>query len=570
MFDIECKAYLKVCESIDSPVSLSCWMLASYGEWDTLVEKQVDPLHYNNASSFADDYLVCSILRKNHRVPTSFDREANAYEKFFDSERVCKETNERIRALVNGTISVPPEISHVLETARGIIWQVLGPLTGSKLQYAESNMRFGPGATTSVSGRDVTPSRKFTGSLHVTPRLYPYWPCLVPHLWRASVSDIKLRAASKVTCVPKDAKTDRIIAIEPHLNIFVQLGAGALIRKQLKYFGVDLNDQTRNQKLASSALVTKLATIDLSSASDTVSRELVWFLLPFEWSAFLDLSRTEYAEVRGEDIRLEKFSSMGNGYTFELESLIFYSLAVAAAGGRAGVNAYGDDIILPAASAPVLIETLNFLGFSVNTRKTFLAGRFYESCGMDFFDGINVRPFFWRGMRDDRTMVLYHMANSLRRYAHMRHGRLSCDKRFLPAWLYVISRLPDRERRYRIPDGYGDGGLIGNLDEAMPRKSKYGLEGWECTCYVASPRYRNAEPLGLLVANLVGGSSYTSALLPRETSGLSDNQFLRIGYRKIRRLPTRASYGVEPMRGHLRYCKHQVLFPTWTSLGSWE
>jgi hypothetical protein len=513
-------------------------MMAHYGEWDQLVEKSIDPLHYNDAESFADDYLAVSVLRKNHRVPTSFDRKKNAYEKFYDSERVCAETNQRIRGFVDGAITPHQKISHAIERARDIIWQILGPLTGSKLQFAESRFRFGPGATTSVSGRDVTPSRKFTSSLHVTPRLYPYWHSLVPRLWRTAVTDISLRCASKVTCVPKDAKTDRVIAIEPHLNIYVQLGIGALIRRQLKRFGVDLDDQTRNQKLAQQALSAGLATIDLSSASDTVSRELVWLLLPFEWASLLDLPRTEYAEVEGREIRLEKFSSMGNGYTFELESLIFFALALAVTGERAGVNAYGDDIILPKHAAPVLVEALNFLGFSVNTRKSYLAGRFYESCGMDFFDGVNVRPFFWKGQRDDARMVIYHLANSVRRYAHMRHAQTGCDIRFLPTWLYLVSQLKPADRNVRIPDGYGDGGLISNFDEATPSKAKHQVEGYISRCFVNLGKFRRAEPLGLLLAQLCC-------------------------------LPSRATDGVEPLRGFQRYCKVPVLFPHWTSLGEW-
>jgi len=519
-------------------------MLAQYGEWDQLVEKSIDPLHYNDANSFADDYLVVSVLRKNQRLPTSFDRKKNAYEKFFDSERVCAETNKRIRGFVNGTISVPPEISLVLERAQAIIWQILGPLTAPKLQYAESNMRFGPGATTSVSGRDVTPSRKFTSSLHVTPRLYPFWRALVPRLWRSAITDVTFRCASKVTCVPKDAKTDRIIAIEPHLNIYCQLGIGALIRRQLKRFGVDLNDQTRNQELAKSASETGLATIDLSSASDTVSRELVWLLLPVEWASLLDLPRTEYAEVNGVEHKLEKFSSMGNGYTFELESLIFFALAYACSGERSGTNAYGDDIILPQTDAPVLIQALDFLGFSVNTRKTFLAGRFFESCGMDFFDGVNVRPFFWKGEREEVTMVIYSHANSVRRYAQRRCGGLGCDVRFLPTWLYLVSRLSSADRRVRIPDGYGDGGLISNFDEATPSRARHhkdmnGWEGYLSPAYVNVGKVRSANPLGLLLAELCSR-------------------------------PTRATYGYEPIRGYQRYRKQLLLFPEWPSLGPWQ
>jgi len=567
--NVEIGAYLKICESVDTPVSLSCALLVKYGEWDQLVEKSINPAHYTTPASFADDYLVVSILRKNQRVKATFDREANAYAKFFDSERVCKETNERLRKLSSGAEQAPPEISPVLTKAREIIWRILGPLTKSKLEFAHANMRFGPGSTTSVSGRDVTPSRKFTGSLHVTPRLYPYWHSLVPHLWRDCVEDISLRAASKVTCVPKDAKTDRIIAIEPHLNIYVQLGIGALIRRRLKLFGVDLDDQTRNQNLARKALETGLATIDLSSASDTVSRELVWLLLPFEWAALLDLPRTEYAEVKGEELRLEKFSSMGNGYTFELESLIFFSLAMAAAGGRGGVNAYGDDIIVPAVHAPVLIRALDFLGFSVNTSKTYLAGVFYESCGKDFFCGVDVRPFFWRGVKGDKTMIIYGLCNSLRRYAHIRGGQLSCDVRFLPAWLYLISKLSPTERRVRIPDGFGDGGLISNFDEAAPAvRSESGEEGYLVNCYVAMPKVRRADPRGLLVAQLSRNN------VVREPSVLNTSvtptyKPVRALFKSYRRLLSRASYGCEPMRGNQSYCRSQVLFPTWPSLGPW-
>jgi len=547
MFNIEKKAYLKLCESMDSPVSLSCWMLATYNEWDQLAEKSIDPLSYNELSSFADDYLVVSVLRKNQRMPTTFDRKEVAYAKFFDSERACAETNERLSGFVDGTISVSPDISSAISHAQRIIGQILGPLTRSKLDFAESNFRFGPGASTAVSGRDVTPSRKFTSSLHVTPRLYPYWHCLVPRLWREAAPDVALRGASKVTCVPKDSKTDRIIAIEPHLNIYVQLGFGALIRRQLKRFGLDLDDQTRNQKLAQSAVRQHLATIDLSSASDTVSRELVWLLLPFEWAAALDLSRTEYAEVKGVEHRLEKFSSMGNGYTFELETLIFYSLALAVSQERAGVSAYGDDIILPAADAPVLIKALDFLGFSVNARKTFLAGRFFESCGKDFFDGANVRPFFWKGEPDWKSQTLFRMANQVRRYAHQRLNGLGCDKRLLSVWLYLFSEMEPSDRRIRIPDGFGDGGLVSNFDESTPQKVGHSTfrtvghvswEGYVVNCYVSARQVRRAEPLGLLLTQLVA-------------------------------LPSSSTGGRESVRGYQRYCKHPLLFPQWASLGAW-
>jgi hypothetical protein len=128
----------------------------------------------------------------------------------------------------------------------------------------------------------------------------------------------------KLEFVPKNAKTFRSTVTEPVLNGLTQLAIGDFLFDRLKRSGLDLRDQTRNQRLAlEGSLTGALATLDLSSASDTISRELVYHLLPLEWAHFLGLSRTGHIKYRGQRYTLEKFSSMGNGYTFPLESLIF-------------------------------------------------------------------------------------------------------------------------------------------------------------------------------------------------------------------------------------------------------
>ena len=71
-------------------------------------------------------------------------------------------------------------------------------------------------------------------------------------------------------------------------------------------------------------------------------------------------------------------SSMGNGFTFELMSLIllgvtrFYS---------ANSSVFGDDIIVPLDVAPEVVEAITGLGFLVNKRKSFFDGITRESCG---------------------------------------------------------------------------------------------------------------------------------------------------------------------------------------------
>lgn len=83
----------------------------------------------------------------------------------------------------------------------------------------------------------------------------------------------------------KNAKTDRPICIEPHLNMVLQKMYGGVISKRLQRFGIDTRTQhSVNVKLAKSCSIDgQMATIDLSSASDTISSELVRNLLPDDW-----------------------------------------------------------------------------------------------------------------------------------------------------------------------------------------------------------------------------------------------------------------------------------------------
>ena len=82
-----------------------------------------------------------------------------------------------------------------------------------------------------------------------------------------------------------------------------------------------------------------------------------------DWFELLDRFRTGSVTYRDKIIKLNKFSSMGNSYTFELESLIFYSLAVATCSHLGidprDVSVYGDDVIIPA-NAVTLFYVIRF------------------------------------------------------------------------------------------------------------------------------------------------------------------------------------------------------------------
>lgn len=492
---LELEIYRSLCDSIGTPRALACKMLAEAGEWVQLISMKCNPASYNDAEHFALDYLITETLKKNPRLPLGIDTKAAALHSFWAAEEKCRETNDRFLDLGSS-----PEFLLTLERHRAALSRTLGPLTSQVLNRIEENMRFGPGATTSLSGI-VTKGAKFAQrTLETTPRLVAPYLLSKPVNW--PITDLSVRKGSKLTTVPKNAKTDRVICIEPDVNIYVQLGIGAAIRRSLKLSGIDLNDQTRNQSLAQRAYAEALVTIDLKAASDTISYEVVKYLLPHRWFELLALARCDYTQVDGEYVPLEKFSSMGNGYTFELESLVFYTaiLAVAPDVDPEKVGVYGDDIVCPAACAEELIDYLNFLGFEVNIEKTFTNGSFFESCGCDFFRGVNVRPFFLRSAHFDFWSIAYDYANSIRLFAHRLRNEDGCDRRLLPAWLRCYRSVPE-SRRYRVPVDHGSGGFFSDLSEAAPRVD-IGIFGWRFKYRHLRPQRAVISEQGCLTASL--------------------------------------------------------------------
>jgi hypothetical protein len=72
------------------------------------------------------------------------------------------------------------------------------------------------------------------------------------------------------------------------------------------------------------------ATIDLKSASDTLSNRLIHKLFPKQFLLFADMLRVKYVDMPdGRRVKLGMYSTMGNGYTFALQTAVFLSVVVA-------------------------------------------------------------------------------------------------------------------------------------------------------------------------------------------------------------------------------------------------
>jgi hypothetical protein len=241
-------------------------------------------------------------------------------------------------------------------------------------------------------------------------------------------------ASSKLSFVPKNDQISRCICIEPTLNTYFQLGFGALLESRLKFrYGIDLSDQQfKNRDLARLGSITdNLSTIDLSSASDSISLRMLHWLLPKEFYTQLVKYRTPSVEVEGVGtVPMFMVSTMGNGFTFPLQTMIFASVVIACLRWRGLTpqgyplgqstsdnlwGVFGDDIICPRSVTQDVIHVLSLLGFSVNSDKTFVEGPFRESCGSDFFLGSDIRGVYIKKLTDHASF--YTAVNLLTRFS---------------------------------------------------------------------------------------------------------------------------------------------------------
>ena len=516
-----------ICESIysalGSPLSRKAYGLSRKGQFMELVSLSVDPSTYSDAFSFRNDYLACELMSKFDSFELGIDREQVALLKFLDTEDQCRSTNKRLSTNYESGFGTPYSPESFIWTAREKIAALLGPFSWDE---ASTHFSFGPGASTSVRRTKgdayfkygvVRPHTTKANSLlslaavKSSPRWFEY---LLGNRDTSTFLNLPIEQqieelfeivpGNKVTTVPKNAKTDRVIAIEPDLNMYIQKGIGALIRSRLKRVLVDLDDQTKNQRLAlESSLSGSFATIDLSSASDTISLKLVDLLLPHDWVEAIKQSRSDRGVMPdGKLITYQKVSSMGNGFTFELESLLFWAVCSSVisllkpASRRLAV--YGDDLIVPIETCHTVLWLLRFLGFTPNPKKTFFTGPFRESCGKHYFQGIDVTPFYIR--RDVKSSDrLISIANSIRHWSKTNFG---LDPTLKICYLSTVNLLPKCLQRPTIPYSLGDIALWGDFDHVCPNKADRGFEGWKALGFQPSAEFQKPDDLPLLIRNL--------------------------------------------------------------------
>lgn len=273
--------------------------------------------------------------------------------------------------------------------------------------------------------------------------------------YKVSFDGVRMRSrrVSRLKFVPKDWKKTRSICMEPIVFQWgqqcVRLDYERMLDSGLFRRNIRISDQSVNRDSAMFGSWSRLCdTIDLSSASDSVSWKLVSAIFPKKVLKWLHGTRTKIVELpNGEHREVHKFAPMGSALCFPVQSTIyatvcllshiihhcstrglpipqitdsyvswfmcerFYTNHVHGEEKYQPFRVYGDDIICDSRVTSLAIGILRLLGFDVNSSKSFFAeSPFRESCGGYYFDGADVTPFFYKVKRIQKKVTIETLA----------------------------------------------------------------------------------------------------------------------------------------------------------------
>lgn len=227
----------------------------------------------------------------------------------------------------------------------------------------------------------------------------------------------------KLTSVPKNWKTFRWITPLSTAGLYWSYGIKGYVEECLRSHGLDLSKlEGIHKKLARKFSISRShVTADLSAASDSLTSEILNRVLP----RFLynDVKKTFVRNIRHDEREFYTCSvlPMGNAATFPIETLVFYCL-IRAIGNLLRVkgtySVYGDDLIYPRRIHKYVLHVFGDMGLLMNEDKTCVHSHFRESCGGDYYHGVDVRPFLFpegkmSGGRLKKLQYLYKVLNTL-------------------------------------------------------------------------------------------------------------------------------------------------------------
>lgn len=448
-------------------------------------------------------------FRKKFRAGASADSDEVAIRTFLDCNQVCKNVDITLdREIIGNSREF---ITHALERFTRL--HVSNAVQESlSMQLLLSLWRFGPGASNGVPGSHFC--HKIDKKWTYTKRVEPFIKLLRNLTPLLASYDRKRNGfigteviGSRTQAVPKNEQTSRLICIEPLGNMALQLAAGTYIEGSLRRYGINISNADpigkpieqkrkdlnylydkdllpKKRKNVQSELNCELArlgsvdgtlsTIDLKSASDLITPLLIKTLWPREWYELFMLLRSPVTTIKGHgDIELNMMSTMGNGFTFPMMTMTLASLCYAVErsnnkesqrfrwdSSKWGV--FGDDIICPTERFNEVVSCLESCGLVVNNDKSFSTGFFRESCGGDFYKGVDVTPIYIKSL--DQPHEVYVAINQLLNWS-VKHRNYALWQPLIE----LVKMLPHSP--YLVPEW--EDPASGILCRDVPRHYKY-------------------------------------------------------------------------------------------------
>lgn len=254
---------------------------------------------------------------------------------------------------------------------------------------------------------------------------------------------------SELLFVPKTTTSMRSICREPAVLMYFQQALRyeleeSICQGLLGRF-IDLKSQKHNQDACIAGSAGGLIdTIDLSSASDSVSLDLVKSIFPRHILIRMLATRSKevkYFDETGEHIiQVRKFAPMGSAVCFPTQCIIYTVVGLRSMLRRAlgpewaaqitsrseldrilrkimfdlpkfdvnrmqPLRVFGDDILCDFRVTEDIINTLTTLGFTVNREKSFTgSSAFRESCGVFAWNGEDVTPLRFKVQHFERRL----------------------------------------------------------------------------------------------------------------------------------------------------------------------
>lgn len=490
-------AILSILEGLDSPRSLSLFIALSNGLSIPDELLTIDPESYRTAREYQIDIQAIALLKKSVILDYQGDLKSEAELHFIK---------------VDSEIPKNPDDLLILKDA-GFIYdcrRIISSILGEVPSIRDLQVSFTSGSNARFKSEESTVADKLSRCIDVSPNASFYLAelcranaCLNKVAMTHGINIVKSedKKISSFQVVPKQYNKSRGIVKTFFGDMLCQRAFGLYMRQRLRKIGIDLSTAQDVHKDVLRLFSDSFATIDLSDASDRISTELCRQLLPLDWFLTLSRIKSDWVEVSGRRYKLNKFMNQGNGFTFELETLLFYAIAMTAmrrAGQKPVCFVYGDDTIVPVASGITVMRAFELCGLVVNKNKSFINSPFKESCGFDTFNGIPCRPYYIKDLQNEKVFAYIRLANTITRIARNLFGDLSFCIPMLRAHNRLTSLFKQKWRLY-VPEAAGDCGFIHHKpDPFIDRERqifyfKYFKKSWKRDCYVLPIKEEGSE-----------------------------------------------------------------------------